>query len=76
MAHFCLIRIISDSMIGAPFGSILKTIDPYILYDMRRAQFLSVRMIEDGFDPQWHLRAFESKDHGDVTALHLATEAG
>lgn len=37
---------------------------------------MPLRTCEDGFPPQQHLRALESEDHGDLTALNSAEEAG
>lgn len=35
-----------------------------MLYDMRSAHFLPLCAREDGFDPQWHLHAFEIEEDG------------
>lgn len=68
-------RSISDSITDALLGSVFKTIDRHMLYSIRRAQFLPLRTGEDSIYPQWHLRSFESENHGDLTPVRLATEA-
>lgn len=49
--------------------------EPYILYDIRCARFLSLRNLEDVFSPQRHLLLFEIEEQGYLTAAKLATES-
>lgn len=50
--------------------------EPYIFHDIRSAQFIPLCAREDGISPQWHLQAFKIEEHGDVSDVQSATEAG
>lgn len=46
-----------------------------MFYEIRSTHLVPLRTDADGFSPQCHLLAFESVEHGDVTAVNSAKES-